>query len=76
MNQWKMKIENTTWLEKVKAPQPLPLQLQSLTVRALDDDNHVMMASLNLIAAFNVVNIDLLLKQLSIVGLPKPCGVT
>ena len=45
-------------------------QLQSLIARALDGDNSVIMASLDLSAAFNVVNPDLLLKRLRIMGLP------
>ena len=39
--------------------------------RAADDKNYVMMASLDLSAAFDLVNIELLLKRLRILGLPK-----
>ena len=46
------------------------LVLQSLIARALDGDNYVLMASLDLSAAFDIVNIKLLLKRLKIVGLP------
>ena len=46
------------------------LQLQSLISRALDDNNFVAMASLDLSAAFDMVNIDLLLKRMKIMGLP------
>ena len=45
------------------------LQLQSLISRALDDDEYVAMASLDLSAAFGVVNVPLLIKRLKILGL-------
>ena len=48
----------------------LSLQLQSLIARALDDDNHALMASIDLSAAFDVVNIDVLMVRLKLVGLP------
>ena len=47
------------------------LALQSIIAKALDDDNFVLMASLDLSAAFDVVNVELLLKRLKIVGLPE-----
>ena len=37
----------------------------------MDEDQYVAMASLNLSAAFNVVNINLLLKRLKILGMPE-----
>ena len=46
------------------------LQLQSLISRALDDDEFVAVASLDLSAAFDVVNVPLLIKRLRIIGLP------
>ena len=48
----------------------LALQLQSLIARALDEDNYVVMASLDLSAAFDVVNVELLLTRLRVLGLP------
>ena len=57
--------------KKNKSTTTLALQLQSLIARALDDDNYVLMASLDLSAAFDVVNIDLLMKRLTIIGLPR-----
>ena len=48
----------------------LSLEIQSLIARALDDNNYVLVASLDLSAAFDVVNVDLLLKRLKIMGLP------
>ena len=56
--------------KKSKSTTTLALQLQSLIARALDDDNYVLMASLDLSAAFDVVNIGLLMKRLRILGLP------
>ena len=47
------------------------LQLQSLISRALDDDEFVAMASLDLSAAFDVVNVPLLITRLRVVGLPN-----
>ena len=41
-----------------------------MIARAQDDNNDVLAASLDLSAAFDVVNIALLVKRLSIVGLP------
>jgi hypothetical protein len=37
----------------------------------MDDDNYVLMASLDLSAAFDVVNVPLLLKRLKVMGLPE-----
>ena len=50
--------------KKSKSTSTLALQLQSIMARALDDDNYVLMASLDLSAAFDVVNINLLMKRL------------
>ena len=47
------------------------LTLQSLIARNLDDDLYAAMASLDLSAAFDLVNLDLLMKRLKILGLPK-----
>ena len=43
---------------KSKSNTTLALQLQSLIARALDNDNYLLMASLDLSTAFDVVNID------------------
>ena len=45
--------------------------LQLEIARAMDDDKYIAVASLDLSAAFDVVNIGLLLKRLEIMGLPK-----
>ena len=57
--------------KKLKSTSTLNLQLQSIIARALDEDNYVLMASLDLSAAFDVVNIDLLLIRLRVIGLPE-----
>ena len=44
--------------------------LQSLIARALDDDHLVLLASLDLSAAFDIVNVGLLIKRLRVIGLP------
>ena len=48
----------------------LSLELQSMIARALDNDEFVLVASLDLSSAFDVVNINLLLKRMRIIGLP------
>ena len=48
----------------------LGLTLQSLIANALDENKYAIMASLDLSAAFDVVNVELLLKRLDIVGIP------
>ena len=53
-----------------KSTSTLTIQLQSLIARALDEDNHALMASIDLSAAFDVVNIDLLMVRLGKIGLP------
>ena len=45
--------------------------MQSIIARALDEDEYVGMASLDLSSAFDVVDIDLLLKRLRVIGLPS-----
>ena len=47
------------------------LTLQSLIARALDGDSYALMASLDLSSAFDVVNVELLLKRLRIIGIPN-----
>jgi hypothetical protein len=48
----------------------LGLTLQSLIANALDENNYAIMASLDLSAAFDVVNTELLCKRLDIIGIP------
>jgi hypothetical protein len=46
------------------------LMLQSVLASALDENKYALMSSLDLSAAFDVVNVKLLLKRLRILGLP------
>jgi hypothetical protein len=46
------------------------LTIQTLLAGAIDGDNYALMASLDLSSAFDVVNVELLLKRLKIVGIP------
>jgi hypothetical protein len=39
--------------------------------KALHDDKYILVSSLDLSSAFDVVNIDLLLKRIRIIALPK-----
>ena len=55
--------------KKHKSTATAGLTIQSLISRALDKNNYANMASLDLSAAFDVVNVSLLIKRLKIVGL-------
>ncbi len=46
------------------------LTIPSISARALDNNKNAMMSSLDLSAAFNMVNVKLLVKRLKFVGLP------
>lgn len=61
---------NQHGFKKGKSTTTLSLTIQSLIARALDEDKFVLMASLDLSSAFDVVNVKLLLKRLKIIGLP------
>ena len=47
------------------------IKLQSILARALNDNNYAIMATLDLSSAFDVVNVELLLKRLRVMGLPR-----
>jgi hypothetical protein len=47
------------------------LLLQSIISLAADDDNYVLMASLDLNAAFDLVDVGLPIKWLKLIGLPN-----
>ena len=47
------------------------LKIQSVIARALNDGEYALMSTLDLSSAFDVVNIELLLKRLRIMGLPS-----
>ena len=46
------------------------LTLQSIIAREMDMDSYVACSSLDLSAAFDLVNLDLLVKRLIIMGIP------
>ena len=49
----------------------LQLQIQSILARATDANNYAIMASLDLNAAFDLVNIKLLMVRLKVIGFPE-----
>ena len=57
--------------KKKKSTLTAGILLQSLIARAADNNNYVLMASLDLSAAFDIVNVDLLIKRLRIIGIPS-----
>jgi hypothetical protein len=62
---------NQHGFKKGKSTTTLSIDLQSLIARALDEDQIGLVASLDLSSAFDVVNVNLLLKRLKIMGLPS-----
>ena len=54
-----------------KSTSTLSVELLSQIARALDDEDYVIVASIDLSSAFDLVNINLLLKRLKIIGLPN-----
>jgi hypothetical protein len=56
--------------KKSKSTATARLLLQSLISRAADANNYVLMASLDLSAPFDLVNVNLLIKRLRTIGLP------
>ena len=56
--------------KKNRSTASLSLTIQTIISQALEDDCHAIMASLDLSAAFDTVNIDLLLKRMRTIGLP------
>ena len=53
-----------------KSTSTLSAELLSMISRSLDDDEFVLVSSLDLSSAFDVVNVNLLIKRLTILGLP------
>ena len=62
---------NQHGFKRGKSTATLAITLQSEIARALDEGKYGMVASLDLSSAFDVVNIDLLIKRLKIAGLPE-----
>ena len=69
-----MKIDltgiNQHGFKKERSTLTAGLSIQTALAKALDQGRFVLMASLDLSSAFDVVNIDLLIKRLKINGLP------
>ena len=55
-------------LKEKKSTATAGVLLQSLIARAADENNFVLMASLDLSMAFDLVNTELLIKRLKIMG--------
>ena len=62
--------ENQHGFKRKKSTSTLAADLLSLIARAVDDEEYVVVASIDLSAAFDLVNVNLLLKRLLIIGLP------
>ena len=60
----------TTWIKINKKTATVSSLLQSLIVHATNSDNYALMASLDLGAVSDLVNVKLLIKRLCILGLP------
>ena len=63
--------KNQHGFKKGHSTSTLSAEIQSQIARALDDDEYVLLASLDLSSAFDLVNTDLLLKRLDVIGLPS-----
>ena len=62
--------KNQHRFKKNRSTTLISLTIQTIITQALEDDCHAIMASLDLSAAFDTVNIDLLLKRMKIIELP------
>ena len=62
---------NQHGFKKAHSTSTLSAEIQSLIARALDDDEYVLLASLDLSSAFDLVDVNLLLKRLKKIGLPS-----
>ena len=62
---------NQHGFKKGKSTITASAEIQSKIATLMDEDQYVAMASLDLSAAFDVVNVDLLLKRLKIMGIPE-----
>jgi hypothetical protein len=57
--------------KKNKSTITASLELQNQIAKALDEDNFVAVASMDLSAAFDVLDVDLLLKRMRLMGIPE-----
>ena len=62
---------NQHGFKKQRSTSTLSIELQSIIARALDEGKYGLVSSLDLSSAFDVVNVNLLLKRLRIIGLPS-----
>jgi hypothetical protein len=62
---------NQHGFKKGRSTSALSAELQSIIGHALDENEYLLMASLDLILAFDLVNIGLLLKRMRNIGLPN-----
>ena len=62
--------ENRHGFKRKRSTKTAGLSIQSALTRALDQGRFLMMASLDLSSAFDLVDVKLLLKRLTIIGLP------
>ncbi len=67
---WTFLVKVNMALSKKRSMATLSIALQSMITRALDTHEYVLVASLDPCSAFDLVNIDLLLKVLKLIGLP------
>jgi hypothetical protein len=57
--------------KKQRSTSTLASELYSTIARALDKNQSVLLSSLDLSSAFDIVNTDLLIKRLRVIGLPE-----
>jgi hypothetical protein len=62
--------ENQHRFKRGRSASTISFDLQSLIARVLENDEYVLLASLDLSSASDVVDINLLLKRLTVLGLP------
>ncbi len=70
-NECDLTVENQHRFKRGRSTSTITLDLQSLIARVLDNYEYVLLASLDLSLAFDVVDINLLLKRLRALGLPS-----
>ena len=70
-NEVDMTVNEQHGFKKNRSTITATLTLQSVISRELDKNKYAAMASLDLSAAFDLVNLDLLLKRLKIMGIPN-----
>jgi len=68
---WNLSGRTQHGFKKGRSTVTAALELQDCIARAMDEDNYVAVASMDLSAAFDVLNIDLLLLRMRRTGLPR-----